>query len=340
MRHAGQPHLSGQHAGHRPRPGGAAPLRGHERPAAARGGGRSGRREKRRAPAGRLRYHRGHGDDGHFLPGRFHRRPQGAAGPHDRGLHRPRRAGDRGPAPRGGGHGRAAEGRAQAQSGADAGGDPRHRPRRAVRQHRPRLQQRHRHPHGPEARRLRRDGGGLRRRSGRGKVFGHQVPHGGTDSGGLRGGGHRPGAEDARGPGQKSAGRRGPGRAGAGPAQSATPCFQHEKCLRPAHGGGREPVHHRYRRGAFPGGGALCRAGGEGCAVRRVGQRRRGRQGAGGGGGTPVRNPVGLPLRLRAGGRHRPGAGDRGAPGLRRRGHPPVGGGQGADRAAGGAGLR
>ena len=74
------------------------------------------------------------------------------------------------------GHGRPAQGRHQAQSGPDAGAHPRLCPRRALRQHRPRLQQRHRHPHGPEAGGLRRHRGGLRRRSGRGKIPGYQMP--------------------------------------------------------------------------------------------------------------------------------------------------------------------
>ena len=71
---------------------------------------------------------------------------------------------------------RAAEGRAVAQPGADAGGHARLHPWRPVRQHRARLQLGAGHDDGAEARRLRGDRGGLRRRPGRREVHRHQVP--------------------------------------------------------------------------------------------------------------------------------------------------------------------
>jgi len=62
------------------------------------------------------------------------------------------------------------------------------RPRRAVRQHRPRLQQSHRHPPRAQARRDRRHRGRLRERPRRREVRGHQVPDRRT---GALGSGHR-----------------------------------------------------------------------------------------------------------------------------------------------------
>ena len=94
-------------------------------------------------------------DHGRALPGHDHHRPQGAPCAHRGGLHLRRRA-RHGRRPEGAGrHGGPAEGRAQAQPRADARGHARVRPRRPVRQHRARLQLRHRHAHGADARRLR-----------------------------------------------------------------------------------------------------------------------------------------------------------------------------------------
>ena len=124
--------------------------------------------------------------------------PEGPAGPDHRGLHLRRQAGDR-PRPEGrGGHGRPAEGRPEAQPGPDPGGHPRLHPRRPLRQHRPRLQLRHGHPHGPEAGGLRGHRGRLRRRPGGGEVFGHQVPHGRPEARRGGAGGHGPGPEAPR----------------------------------------------------------------------------------------------------------------------------------------------
>ena len=65
---------------------------------------------------------------------------------------------------------RAFEGRARPEPCPDAGAQPRHHPRRSVRQHCPRLQQCHCHQAEPQAGRLRCDRGRLRRGSGRGEV--------------------------------------------------------------------------------------------------------------------------------------------------------------------------
>ena len=65
------------------------------------------------------------------------------------------RTGNRRPDRRGGRHGRPAERRHRSEPGADAGEQPGHHPRRALCQHRPRLQQRDGHPAEPGA-------GGLR----------------------------------------------------------------------------------------------------------------------------------------------------------------------------------
>ena len=65
-----------------------------------------------------------------------------------------------------------------AEHGADAGKQPGIHPRRPVRQHRARLQFGAGHQDGPETRRLRGDGSGLRRRPGRREVLQHQVPQG------------------------------------------------------------------------------------------------------------------------------------------------------------------
>ncbi len=67
-----------------------------------------------------------------------------------------------------------------AEPGADAGEQPRLRPWRPLRQHRPRLQLGHRDDDGAEAGRLRGDRGGLRRRPRRREVHEHQVPQGGA----------------------------------------------------------------------------------------------------------------------------------------------------------------
>ena len=89
-------------------------------------------------------------------------RPRGKAG-HGRGSEGRRR------------HDRDHEGRDQAEPGADARGTARADPRRAVRQHRAREQLDHRGPGRAEARRLRRDRGGVRERPRVPEVLRHRL---------------------------------------------------------------------------------------------------------------------------------------------------------------------
>ena len=91
------------------------------------------------------------------------------------------------------GDGRAAEERHQAEPGADAGEQPGVHPRRPVRQHRPRLQQRAGHEALDAALRIHRDRGRLRRRPGRGEVHEHQVPQVGHQAQRRGDRGHGPG---------------------------------------------------------------------------------------------------------------------------------------------------
>ena len=188
-----QPRLLGQRARDRHPPHRLAPRRRHERPGAARGHGRLGRRlgsgsERLRARE-RLRHHGGVGSDGVPLPRRRPRRSRAAARPHRRRLHAALAAGDRRRAAGGGRDDRAAEGRDQAQPRADdrriAGADP----RRPVREHRARLQLGDRDARGAEARRVRDHRGRLRRRPRRREVLRHQVPPGRAEA--RRGGDRR-----------------------------------------------------------------------------------------------------------------------------------------------------
>ena len=78
--------------------------------------------------------------------------------------------------------GGAAQGRARAEPGADAGEQPGLHPWRPLRQYRAWLQLGDRHQGGAQARRLRGDRGGLRRRSRRREILRHQVPQGGARS--------------------------------------------------------------------------------------------------------------------------------------------------------------
>ena len=150
--------------------------------------------------------------------------PEGAPGPHRRRLHRATskpitRARPEG-ARRDGG---AAEGRARAEPGADAGEQPGLHPRRAVRQHRARLQLGDRHPGGAEAGRLRGHRGRLRRRPGRREVHRHQVPQG-RPAARCRGDrGHAARAQVPRRRGPEGPQQREPGRAGEGHGQPGAP---------------------------------------------------------------------------------------------------------------------
>ncbi len=123
-----------------------------------------------------VRDHRGVGDHGRVRAGDRPAGPSRAARP-DRGRRRPQRQPRDRRGPQGGrrddgDH----EGRAQAQPGADARGTAGADPRRAVRQHRAREQLDHRGSRGAEARRLRRDRGGVRERPGLPEVLRHRVP--------------------------------------------------------------------------------------------------------------------------------------------------------------------
>ena len=142
---------------------------------------------------------------------------------------------------------RAAQGRAVAQSGADAGRHARLHPWRPVRQHRAWLQLGARHHHRAQARRLCRDRSRLRRRSRRREIPRHQVPQ---DRPGarLRGAGrHHPRAQDAR---RRAEGRPQEGRpqgAGRRHGQPAASRREHEEVRHPA-GGLDQPLFGRHRR--------------------------------------------------------------------------------------------
>ncbi len=99
------------------------------------------RRRRQRLPArGRLRHHRRVGDDGDFLPCHGPCRSEAAAGEHRRRIHARAQAGTRGRPQGARADGRVAQGRAVAQSGADARRHARFHSWRAVRQHRAWLQ--------------------------------------------------------------------------------------------------------------------------------------------------------------------------------------------------------
>ena len=131
---------------------------------------------QRGAPRGRLRHRRGVRGDGDPLPGRLAARPQAPARRHRRRLHPRQGAGHR-PRPAGRRRDdRAAARRPRPEPGADARAHARLHPRRPVREHRPRLQLGDGHPGRPQAGRLGRHRGRLRRRPRRREVHRHQVP--------------------------------------------------------------------------------------------------------------------------------------------------------------------
>ena len=177
-RHARQPHPPRQRPGHRSPPHRLEAGGGHERPGPAEHHRRPGGNQQLDAPRGRLRHHRGQRSDGLLLPLRIAGRIARAAGTDHRGLY-PRPQADHGrrsEGPRR--HDRAAERRHPAQPRADARRQPGLHPRRPLRQHRPRLQQRAGHQALHAALRLHRHRGRLRRRPGRREVHEHQVPQG------------------------------------------------------------------------------------------------------------------------------------------------------------------
>ena len=129
---------------------------------------------------GGLRHHGRLRDHGHPLPFDLDRRSRAPHRPDRRRL-QARQGPGPGQGPQGAGrHDRAAQGRADAQPGADAGEQSGLRAWRPLRQHRPWLQFGDGDQGGAQARRLRRDRSGLRRRSRRREVLRHQVPQGRT----------------------------------------------------------------------------------------------------------------------------------------------------------------
>ena len=169
-------HPAREHARDRPADDQLAPLRGHERPGAARRRHRPRRTRERLRPRDRLRHHRRlRGDGDHRRRARPLRPAQAARRDHGR-LHLGGRAG----------HGRAAEGgrrddrppqgRDQAEPRPDARGPAGVHPLRAVREHRARQLVARRRPRRPEARRLRRHRVRLRLGHGHGEVPRHRLP--------------------------------------------------------------------------------------------------------------------------------------------------------------------
>ncbi len=135
-----QPRLLGQFARHRSAPHRLAARHRHERPQPAPHRVLA-RRGRQRIPArGRFRHHGRVRGDGDLLPRARSRRSQAAAREYHRGLYPRPQAGARRTDQRPRRHDRAAQGRARAQSGADARGHAGVRARRSVRQHRARLQ--------------------------------------------------------------------------------------------------------------------------------------------------------------------------------------------------------
>ena len=169
----------------------------------------------------------------------------------------------------------AAQGRPAAQPGADGRGGAGLHPRRAVRQHRPRLQLGDRHQDGPRPRRLGGDRGRLRLRPRRREVLRHQVPDGGARSRRRGAGGHRARPQAPRRGGQGAA--RGAGRGGRG-ARARQPAQAHRERqdLRQDPGRRPQPLRHRLRRGDRAGAPGLRGAGG---ALRRGGPLRPRRRG-------------------------------------------------------------
>ena len=245
---AGQPSPPGQRARHRSAPDHLAAHHRHERPRAPLDRHQP-RRHQRRARCGRIASSSCRAARSWRSSPRH--RPRGPRGPHQPHHRRPH------PRPEAG-HRRRAQGRrrhdaaAQGCDPAEPGADPRGRTgagaRRAVRQHRPRLQLDRRHPARPVAGRHRAHRGGLRRRPGRGEVLRHQVPLRRAQARGRRRGRHGPRAQDARRREEGCAGhaRRGGAQAGHGQPRGAR---EERAEVRRAGGRGAQPVHLRHRGG-------------------------------------------------------------------------------------------
>ena len=184
--------------------------------------------------------------DGGVLPVAQSRRTAGAARPDDRGAEARRHGGD-GEGPEGRRRdGGAAEGRAGAQPGADAGRLAGACAWRPVRQHRARLQLGDGDAARPEAGRRGGDRGRLRRRPRRGEVHRHQVPLGRPEAVLRGGGGDGARAEDAWRRGAQCAGH-GERRGGAAWRGQPRAARGEPGQVRAAGGGRRQPLHLRHR---------------------------------------------------------------------------------------------
>ena len=141
----------------------------------------------------------------------------------------------------------AAEGRARAEPGADAREQPRVHPRRPVRQHRARLQLGDRDAERAQARRLRGDRGGLRRRPRRREVPRHQVPQVRPAAERRRHRGDDPRAQVPRRRRREGSEQGEPRRAGQGPGQPRAPRRERIEGVRDPVRGVDQPLHRRYQ---------------------------------------------------------------------------------------------
>ena len=205
-----------------------------------------GRAEQLGPSRGRLRHHRGLRGDGLLLPLRVAGRTARAAGPDHRGLHprpKPVTAADLKA------HGAMTvllEGRPEAEPGADPGGQPGLHPRRAVRQHRPRLQQRIATKLAMRLAEYTVTEAGFGADLGAEKFLNIKCRKAGIRPDAVVRRGHRAGVETARrraAEGTRQAQRRGP-RQGHRKPQEA---HREHPPLRPAGGGGHQPLRHRHR---------------------------------------------------------------------------------------------
>ena len=222
----------------------------HERPRAPRRRHRPRRADQRPPAADRLRHHRGERGDGRPRGVPRPRRPPRAPGAHHRRPHPRGRARHGRGDPRRRRDDRPAEGGAEAQPRPDARGPAGARALRALREHRAREQLARRRPRRPEARRLPRDGVGLRLRHGHGEVLRHHVPDRGAAA--ERRGARRDGARAQAPRGRR---RRRHGRARGGRGQPRAP-HRDRAALRAERRRRGEPVRVRHpgraraRRGA------------------------------------------------------------------------------------------
>ena len=240
-----QPRLLGERARHRHAPGRLAARHRHERPGAALARLLARRHGQWVSARRRLRHHRCLGGDGDLLPGARSRRSEEAARQYRRRLYPGAQAGARRRPQGAGTDDCAAQGRAGAEPRADARRHARLHPWRPVRQHRARLQLGAGDDDRAQARRLRGDRGGFRRRSRRREIHRHQMPQDRACAG-LRGARrHHPRAQDAwrREEGRPQGGE--PQGAGSGYGQSRA---AHRELEKIRHRAGRlhQPLLRRY----------------------------------------------------------------------------------------------